>query len=52
VNQHLDGWNPQQWTTLIQELKSSPYWPLKADELGKLLEGMRDELRAERACEP
>jgi formylglycine-generating enzyme required for sulfatase activity len=48
VLKHLDGWGPDDWTALVSGLKSSPYWPLKADELGSYLERLRDELRAER----
>jgi hypothetical protein len=46
---HLDGWTAAEWTALINELKASPFWPLKIDEVGAMLERMRDELRARRA---
>jgi formylglycine-generating enzyme required for sulfatase activity len=48
VEKHLDGWDHTAWTALVAELKASPYWPLKAEEIASVIEGLASELRAER----
>jgi hypothetical protein len=48
VLEHLDGWDHPAWMSLWSRMKSTPYWPLRADEVVAYLEGLRDELRGER----
>ncbi|HEX4611741.1 MAG TPA: serine/threonine-protein kinase, partial [Urbifossiella sp.] len=48
VERHLDGWDHSHFTALVADLTSSPYWPLTADEIGGVLDGLCDRLRADR----
>jgi hypothetical protein len=48
VLEHLDGWEHSTWMSFLSRMKATPFWPLRADEMLTYLEGLRDELRAER----
>jgi hypothetical protein len=48
VLEHLDGWDQPTWAALTNRVKSTTFWPLNIDEMAAYLEGLRDELRAER----
>ena len=44
----LAGWNHEQWQRLLEQVKTSKFWPLDEAELGRSLEETRLELLAER----
>jgi hypothetical protein len=38
---HHGQWNHDDWLALLDELRRSPYWPMKPDEIGRVLEETR-----------
>jgi hypothetical protein len=48
VLEHLDGWDKPELAALFTRLRATPWWPLDVEEVVDYLEGLRDELRAER----
>jgi nucleoid DNA-binding protein len=47
VETHQGHWDHSQWIALLEELKSSPFWPLKQEEIGVALEEVKKEMRNE-----
>jgi hypothetical protein len=45
VRSHTDGWNHDDWLTLLHDLPTSGFWPIDADALGQLLERTAQECR-------
>ncbi|HVN98020.1 MAG TPA: ankyrin repeat domain-containing protein [Syntrophorhabdaceae bacterium] len=41
VEEHRYLWNHQNWLSLIEALRKSPYWPLDPDKVGAVLEEIR-----------
>jgi len=46
VKAHIKGWDHQDWTDLLRTLKDQDVWPLREDDLGRMLERIRDEERS------
>jgi hypothetical protein len=47
VEAHNGQWNHQDWLGLLETLQQSPYWPMKPDDVGRVLEEARSELGAQ-----
>ncbi len=44
IRQRRGHWNHDDWVRLLDELRSSPYWPMKPDDIGLTLEHLKSEL--------
>jgi hypothetical protein len=48
VQDHLKGWNHDDWLALLAKLRVSPYWPMNEAEIGQYLEKLRAEMLSDR----
>jgi hypothetical protein len=44
VKKHLNGWNHNDWLSLLEMLRKSEYWPMDQTDLGRHLEELRVQL--------
>jgi hypothetical protein len=52
VRQHLRGWNHSDWSKLLATLRNTEYWPMDEAAIGRHLEMLRDNIRAEPTSSP
>jgi hypothetical protein len=43
VEAHRGSWNHNDWLSLLEELKRSPYWPMHPNAIGAVLEEAKGE---------
>lgn len=44
VRQRHSQWHHQDWLRLLDDLRSSPYWPMRPDDVGLVLEYFKKKL--------
>ncbi len=42
VEAHKSGWDHQDWISLLETLQRSPYWPMQPEEVGRVLEELKN----------
>ena len=48
VDAHSGQWSYSDWVKYLDELKSSPYWPMSRDDIGAHLESIAKQYRDKR----